>query len=262
VVLFADALEFGTFSDVLIIEEESFAFGTSEDVVFTTSEFSATYEIVSDEGSPVGTASASATITPTNERIRLTDTFGDETFKLFGQVLAVDGALELDVDGGLTLAMDASSCTALDFRSTGHLVDPRGPKPQPIANDTPETALPLAIGESVTIITDGAAPEPEAPCLVEDPEGGTIEFPISFTAWWTFDGTGGDVTVSTEGSDFDTIVGVYQLVDGALVPIACVDDVEDSLQAVVTVGTDAGATYYIQAGGFGGQSGTLVVSLE
>jgi len=264
VVLFADALEFGTFSDVLIIEEESFAFGTSEDVVFTTSEFSATYEISDDEGSPVGTASASATITPTNDRIRLTDTFGDETFKLLGQVLAVDGTLELDVDGGLTLDMDASSCTALDFKSTSHLVDPRGPKPQPIANDTPETALPLAIGESVTIITDGAAPEPEAPCLVEEPDG-TFELPITFTAWWTFDGTGGDVTVSTEGSDFDTILAVYQLVDGALVQVACVDDVfepEFSLQAVVTVGTDAGATYYIQAGGFGGQSGSLVVSLE
>ena len=51
---------------------------------------------------------------------------------------------------------------------------------------------------------------------------------------------------------------------GALVPLACVDDVfgPDSLQAVVTVGTEAGATYYIQAGGFAGETGTLVVSLE
>lgn len=263
VFLFADAMEFGTFSDIFIVQDESFASGFSEDAVFTTSEFSATYEIVAEEGlPPVGTASASAAITPTNERIHLTNSFEDGTSKLLGQVLAVDGTLELDLDGGLTLDMDASSCQALDFKSTDHFVDPRGPKPQPIANDTPETALPLAIGESVTINNAGAAPEPEAPCLVEVPDIGDVEVPISFTAWWTFAGTGGDVTVSTAGSDFDTVVAVYQLVDGALAQVACVDDLEDSLQAVVTVSTVADATYYIQAGGFGGDTGNLVVSLE
>jgi hypothetical protein len=266
VLLFADTFEFGTFSDVAIIGEDSFASGGSEDAVFTTSEFSATYEIFTEEGSPLGTASASATITPTNDHIRLTDSFDDGTFKVLGQVLAVEGTLELDLDGGLTLDMDATSCQALDFKSMDHFVDPRGPKPKPIANDTPETALPLAIGDSDQILTGGNAPEPEAPCLVEDPESGeTFEVPMGYTAWWTFDGTGSDVTVSTAGSDFDTVVAVYQLVDEALVQVACVDDVfepEFSLQAVVTVATESGGVYYIQAGGFAGDTGNLVVSLE
>jgi hypothetical protein len=266
VVLFADGFDFGAFSDLVIFNEDSVAQGSAEDTVFTTSEFSASYEISTEDGSPLGTASASATITPTNDRIRLSDSFEDGTTKVLGQVLAVDGTLDLDVDGGLTLDMDATSCQALDFKSTDHFVDPRGPKPKPIANDTPETALPLAIGDSDEILTGANAPEPEAPCLVEDPEsGGTIEVPMGYTAWWTFDGTGGDVTVSTAGSDFDTVLAVYQLVDGALVQVACVDDVFDpdfSLQAAATVSTEVGGIYYIQAGGFAGDTGNLVVSLE
>jgi hypothetical protein len=43
--------------------------------------------------------------------------------------------------------------------------------------------------------------------------------------------------------------------------VACVDDV-DSLQARVTLATDAGVTYLIQAGGFAGQAGSLVLALS
>jgi hypothetical protein len=92
--------------------------------------------------------------------------------------------------------------------------------------------------------------------------------PFGHTAWWTFTGTGGDVTVDTAGSDFDTVVGVYVLAGGAFTQVGCVDDVfdpeteEGSLQAAITVATIAGQTYYIQAGGFGDSAGTLRFSLE
>jgi hypothetical protein len=45
------------------------------------------------------------------------------------------------------------------------------------------------------------------------------------------------------------------------VNVACNDDPPESLEARVTVETVANATYFIQAGGYGGESGTLFVSL-
>jgi hypothetical protein len=57
---------------------------------------------------------------------------------------------------------------------------------------------------------------------------------------------------------------VYVDEGGELVQVACVDDVDDvdPLQAQVTIDTVAGETYYIQAGGFGGASGTLVLTVS
>ena len=115
--------------------------------------------------------------------------------------------------------------------------------------------MPIAVGETVTVSTGHTDLEPEEPC-----SGEFGEFPIQHTAWWFFEGTGGDVTIDTAGSDFDTIVGVYVEEDDDLVPIGCVDDV-DSLQARITVATEAGVTYWIQAGGFFGDAGTLVLSV-
>jgi hypothetical protein len=73
-------------------------------------------------------------------------------------------------------------------------------------------------------------------------------------------GTGGPVTIDTAGSDFDTVLGVYTGSPGSFTQVACVDDVFEpdfSLQARVTIETIAGVTYYVQAGGFGGDAGHL-----
>jgi len=156
--------------------------------------------------------------------------------------------------------MDGESCFAADQRITELTSARQGPKGRPLPNDAPESAVPIAIGEEVIVRTGGAALEPEAPCIGEL-GGELVEFPIGKTGWWTFEGTGGEVTIDTAGSDFDTIVGVYTDDGGALMPIGCVDDV-DSLQARITLWTDSGVTYWIQAGGFGGASGTLVLTLN
>ena len=105
----------------------------------------------------------------------------------------------------------------------------------------------------MSVVTSGTDAEAEATCA--DDEG---EFPIGHTAWWTFEGTGDPVTVDTAGSDFDTVVGVYVEEEGILVPIGCVDDIEESLQAAITVDTTAGVTYFVKASGFDGKAGTLV----
>jgi hypothetical protein len=105
--------------------------------------------------------------------------------------------------------------------------------------------------------TDGMQPDAEMPCSTEyGPIG------IGRTAWWRFVGTGTEVTIDTAGSGFDTVLGVYfDDPAGALYPVDCVDDV-DSLQARITVPTEAGRTYWIQAGGYSGQAGTLVLALR
>lgn len=262
--LFAMADESGGFSELFIVDGEQTYFGIpSNGVTLSPEAFEASYAIVSadDGGNPVGSATASATLTPGG---RINERFTSGPFKthIVGQEYLVDGSLSVTLDGTTTvLEMDAASCSARDVTVTEHFSPRQGPKGKPLANDGPEGALPVAIGETVTVrSTGGTAADPEAPCVISVPEG-DFEVPLGHTAWWTFTGTGSDVTVDTAGSSFDTVVGVYVDEGGTLVQVGCNDD-EETLQARLTVPTDAGVTYFVQAGGFGGQTGTLVLTVE
>jgi hypothetical protein len=265
--LFATAERWGTFSDIFLAVDDTFVWGFDPNATLTETAFSTSMDLEDDFETVVGSATASATISATGERLRFRDRFGRSMFKFFGERLSVDGTLHIALNGGIQLSMDDESCSATVGRSMELSVQPAGPKPRPLANDTPEGAKELRIGRSDRVVTGANAEEPEEPCVAGiDPETGEVfDYPITYTAWWTFTGTGGEVTVSTSASDFDTIVGVYQLVEGELVQVACVDDVHEpdfSLQAEVAISTEIGATYYIQAGGYGGSTGRLVVSLR
>ena len=263
--LFAVSDQFGTFSDLFIGDRRNGYFGFSEPTLTATS-FAADYEVLEeDSGEPAGTASASATLTRTDERISIRDRSGNFKFNASGWVLSVEGSLTIDVGRiSETLPMDDSSCEASDVHVQQIIGKATGPK---LKNDEPSGAIALAIGATVEVKTGGTAVEPEQPCTVEF-DGNVEELPFGHTAWWTFTGTGGEVTVDTAGSNFDTIVGVYVPDGGGFDQVGCVDDVfdpdteEGSLQSRVTVDTIAGQTYYIQAGGFGGDAGTLVLALE
>ena len=262
--LFAVSDRFGTFSDLFIVDRRNGFSGFAEPILSPTS-FVADYEVFDNDGDPAGTASASATLTQTDERISIRDRSGNFKFNASGFVLAVDGSLTIDA-GRVeeTLPMDDSSCSASDVRVQEIVGKVSGPK---LKNDAPTGAIALAIGATVEVKTGGAADAPEEECTFEF-DGNQEPVPFGRTAWWTFTGTGGDVTIDTAGSDFDTVVGVYVLEGGAFEQVGCVDDVfdpdteEGSLQAAITVATIAGQTYYIQAGGFGGDAGTLRFSLE
>lgn len=261
--LFATADEFGGFSDLFIVDGEDTYFGfPSGGLTLSPQVFEASYDIVAadDGGDPVGSATASATLTAGG---RVNDRFTSGPFKthIVGQEYLVDGSLSVTLDGTTTvLAMDEISCFAGDITVTDHFSPRQGPKGPPLANDAPEGALAIAIGETITVRTGGTVLEPEAPCVESFPDG-DFEIPIGHTAWWTFTGTGSDVTLDTAGSDFDTVVGVYVGDGGSLTQVGCNDDV-DSLQARLTVPTEADVTYYVQVGGFAGAVGTLVLSLE
>ena len=97
---------------------------------------------------------------------------------------------------------------------------------------------------------------------MDDGEGGTFDGPMTNTVWWRIEATGGSITVDTGGSTFDTMVAVYLVEDGAVgAQIACVDDVDESLQALVTFETVGDASYLVQTGGFGGETGDLALAI-
>lgn len=267
VTLFSWTDAWGTYTDLFVADASGEYHGMGSGT-HTSSAFAATYELwpmgsEEEPTAPAGSASASAVLSPSGERIN--DRFGFERTKIHavGAFLSVAGELELSLPSGdATLAMDAASCSAVDLRVTQITTSPNGPKGRPLANDLPENALPLAPGDALRGSTLGTQPEPEAPCTFTDPESGEpFELPFGHTAWWTLDGTGGQVTIDTAGSSFDTVVAVYVESGAGLEQVACVDDV-DSLQARVTLDTASGTTYLVQVGGYGYQAGTLELSAD
>lgn len=152
----------------------------------------------------------------------------------------------VNVDDGRSYQLDG--CFGQRFESRGIINQAEGPKAQgnPPDNDAPDGARPLELGTSVNQQTKATAAEPEEPCV--DTFGG-----LGKTVWYAVTGTGGQITVSTSGSDFDTVVGVYVPNGGGLDAVTCVDDVFEegfSFQAEVTWDSEPGQTYLIQAGGF------------
>jgi hypothetical protein len=84
--------------------------------------------------------------------------------------------------------------------------------------------------------------------------------------WWSYTPTkSGVLVVSTEGSDFDTLLGVYTVNDpldrsfSKLIPVAENDDSPDATDghSEVSVAVEAGRLYYIAVDGYGGASGNI-----
>ena len=73
----------------------------------------------------------------------------------------------------------------------------------------------------------------------------------------------GTLTISSEGSNFDTVVSAYtgtELAD--LSSVACSDDVTDGVDVYSSVSFDVtrGVSYYVQVGGWEGDNGVLTLS--
>jgi hypothetical protein len=134
---------------------------------------------------------------------------------------------------------------------------PSGPPPSydPPANDHPANAIDLGPG-TIRTSNRGAAPGSEGACGT--PEVGDPP-PYGRTMWFAVEGNGAPVTIDTAGSDFDTVVAVY---DGDPTVLgSCTDDVvlgaehlALTQQAVVVIDTVLGHRYLIEIGGFDGAS--------
>jgi hypothetical protein len=87
------------------------------------------------------------------------------------------------------------------------------------------------------------------------------------SVWWTYKPTqSGILVLSTEGSDFDTLLGVYTVNDpldkniSHLIPVAQNDDAldrDDGTSEIVGVAVEAGRLYYIAVDGYGGDTGNV-----
>ena len=109
---------------------------------------------------------------------------------------------------------------------------------------------------SVTGSNVGATKETSEPNHAVDPGGKSV--------WWKWTcQNSGPVTVSTAGSNFDTLLGVYTGGSvGALTQVAANDDVSltDKTSSVTFTGT-AGTTYAIAVDGWGFDSGAIALNI-
>ena len=96
---------------------------------------------------------------------------------------------------------------------------------------------------------------------VEDDEPLSLEFESKATVWWRWTApTNGTFAFRTQGSDFDTVLGVYTgNVVTALETLAINDDSFGGTSAV-TFEAVMGTTYYIAVGGYGNAMGDIVLS--
>ena len=241
--------------------EELRASGSAE-AVFDRTRIEASGELLDEAGEVVGSYTVAGTIEPSGEVTRLVQPFPGGRVKVVEERLEVDGTLEVTLDGTTTVyPLDAATCFAVDSEAMEHSVRPAGPKPGPLANDTPDDAARLRLGRTTRAVTGGNDPVAEIPCTIAIEEEGEFEIPFGYTVWYTVTGTGREMTADTAGSLFDTVLAVYE--EGAAGPeqIVCVDDVfgetSFSSQARVSWDSDAGARYWIQAGGYLDGAGRL-----
>jgi len=243
----------------MVVDQKEFAggFGVATDTGFAEGALqsadwhprvlSGTFDVTDQDGAPLGIASARVESGALLTESKLVDTLGP--FRRLFKLRLFEASGELAMPDGSVLPL---TCQLAESSGYGILHSPSGPKP---ANDLPETAQPLAPGEQIGAKTGGAAREPEIGNQCAD-------FGLNYTVWYTFTGTGGEVTLDTAGSDFDTVIDAYAVdPDGNPVGVGCADFNEDgSPIARLTLPTDEGVTYLIQVGGSGGHSGRLVLT--
>jgi hypothetical protein len=141
-----------------------------------------------------------------------------------------------------------------------------GPASAAPINDDFANRLTLQLGNADTRSNSGATVEPAEPLTTNDPNGygcstegaqATGGSQSGGTLWWEFTGNGGPITVSSLGSNFDTVLAVYETMNRPFV--ACNDDLqpydptqpflEYRLSSEVLVNTVAGRKYSVQVGG-------------
>ena len=105
-----------------------------------------------------------------------------------------------------------------------------------------------------------------------DTAGATVEVaedanpcsPVGSTVWYRFIApTAAAYQADTLGSSFDTVIAVYTgSTLASLTVVGCNDDALGTVESELVFAGTAGTTYYLQAGGFDGESGYLTVNVS
>lgn len=209
------------------------------------------FELADDATGEVATATASATFALLGGPVTSVLVTQTSRAKAIEQALVPTGTI--DFSTGQSFVLDATSCRARTYASHSISTAPSGPKGgQAPANDAPSGAIALRTGSKVNVQTTGAAPEAEQP-IATCPDGPGDN--LGRTVWFRVVGTGAPLTLDTSGSNFDTVIAAYTSDGSSFTEVGCEDDVSfqpigESYQAVLTIPTLAGVTYWIQAGGY------------
>jgi len=123
----------------------------------------------------------------------------------------------------------------------------------PPVND--DFAQRLPVTASTTGTTVGASKQSGEPNHANATGGASV--------WWTWTApSGGTWEINTDGSSFDTLLGVYTgTAVNTLTTIASDDDGGAGLNSKITFTPVAGTTYQIAVDGYGGDSGSVVLTL-
>ncbi len=127
---------------------------------------------------------------------------------------------------------------------------------EPAANDLFVNATSIASG-------GGSVTSNNAEATAENGEPNHAGYAASKSLWWRWTApSSGSVTISTAGSSFDTVLGVYtgSAVD-ALTPIASDNNSTSAVTSAVRFATSAGATYYIAVDGFASANGNISLAV-
>jgi hypothetical protein len=243
--------EVGFFGDAGLFRAGLEVFTTNSSGSISASGANASIDLVDGLTGDPYTAEAAADFTPVGGPVTSFLVSQYATQKQVEQRLAPDGSVEFST--GDTYPIDFDHCFAAVFDVHNVFNAASGPKPGPApSNDAPEGAIELSVGTRLQVNTSGTALDPELP-ITTCSEG--IFDDLGHTVWYTVEGTGGEITVDTAGTRFDTVMAVYVKEGDELVEIACVDDVftepiGTTFQASITGPTEEGVTYWIQVGGF------------
>jgi hypothetical protein len=119
-----------------------------------------------------------------------------------------------------------------------------------LADDASSTPTPLTFGSQARADTSAYSVETGEQNTTA-PFRNQCEAPynvgVARTAWYAVQGTGGPITVTTVGSDYDTALFVYAGSPAGGV-VACDDDTAAGVNAVVSFASMEGTTYDIQVG--------------
>ncbi len=236
------------FAEVLFVPSDPEGLPLHGGLEFTSSEMDRLEMLVPLEGTDKP-AQLSLVLTTTGERATYPAISARYTLRVTEEILRAAGTLTFP--GGSTF--DLADCESTGFRT--RLIRPDandpGTRGNPATNDTIDRAITLEPGSVARNVWTGAtANDPEMVCY-------GFEFGIGKTVWYRVEGTGSPITVDTAGSDFDTSMVVYEERDGELATLDCAGDwvagrtpLALDLQARTTFETRAGATYYVQIGGW------------
>jgi hypothetical protein len=167
----------------------------------------------------------------------------------FGPASNPNSNLNTGQASGVTLNIVSTTCAPT---MTFDLTSTIPPTPVPPNDAFANAATISGRSGTVTGTTVNASVEAGEPAVLDVP-----------SVWWKYTPTAsGQLTLSTEGSDFDTVLRTYTgSAVGALTPVpgGFNDDSDEGLWSTVSIPVTAGQTYRIRIAGYDGATGAITL---